>query len=157
MPRLQVNRETPVASPPLVDIPRGIIEYAQHRYDAIGCAICATNMRPRRADIVNMKPDTPRMFTDFSAIFQRIKNPVDAVIFHRNEIARAQLRPGGRSVEERRRGVRHILLGHCVVCILDIFQDFVYVTEIPAATVNPEGNAHPHILGALDDCAIHAH
>ena len=87
MPWLQVNRETPITTPPLVDIPSCIIEDAQHRDNTVRRAVCATNMRPRRTNIMNMKPDSASVFADFSTVFQRIKNTVDAVIFHRDEIA----------------------------------------------------------------------
>ena len=43
-------------------------------------------MRPRGADIMNMKPDSASMFRDLRTVFQCIENTVDAVILHGDQV-----------------------------------------------------------------------
>ena len=106
---------------------------------------------------MDMKPDPASVFGYFSTIFQCIKNPVNAVVFHRDEVARAQLRPRCACVEECRCRVRHIFLRHRIIRVLNIDKCFIDRDGVLAPAVNPECDAHPHMLRAFNDHPVAAH
>ena len=96
----------------LINIFSSIIKYPQHRNDSIRRAIRAANMAPRRAHIVYMQTDSPRIFGNHRAFLQSIEYPVDTVALHCQQETRRELGFRRARVKQSRRGVSKILLGH---------------------------------------------
>ena len=146
MPGLQVDREGAFAlATALVDVTRGVVEYAQHRYDAVGRAVGAADVGTGRADVVHVEPDTAGGLRDLGAVLQRVVDAVDAVVLHHDEEAGRKLRLRRTGVEEGRRGVGEPALAHQVVGLdggLDVL------------LVDADGDAHQQVLRTLGDLAV---
>lgn len=96
----------------LVDVAGSVVEYAEHRREAIGLAVGAADVRSRRADVVGAEADPTSRLGDHGALLQSIIDALDAVFLHLEQEARGELRVWGAGVEQGRRGVGKPFLGH---------------------------------------------
>ena len=93
MPRLKIDGKRAFAfAPPLVDITCRVIEYSQHRNDAIGSPIGSADIRARGAHIMNAEPDPSSRLRNFGTLFQGVKDAFDAVLFDLKQKAGGHLR-----------------------------------------------------------------
>ena len=145
MPRLEVDGERAVAPSALVHVARRAVEVLEHRHEPGRGAVGAADARAGRPDVVHVEPDAAGALRDAGAILQRVVDAVDAVVLHRQEVARAQLRAARAGVEERRRGVRKIFLRGEVVGLLD---------RRHIVAVDADGDAQPDVLRAFDVLAV---
>ena len=145
MPRLQVDRDGTLASTGLIDVARGRVKHAEHGNYAVGLTVRASNVTLAGSNVVDVHADAARPFTDLRALGERAVDPVDRVVLAGDQEARTHLRPGRSGVEERRRGVDEVALGHLVVR----FQGGRYILAVDAYR-----DAHEHVLRGLDEFAV---
>ena len=132
----------------LVYILGGGIEDTQHGYNAITRSVGSSNMTFGCSDVVDMQPDSARPFADKGTVFQGVINPVDAVVFHGQKKAGAQLWTRSPCVEQGRRGMGEIFLRHQIVGSQG---------TLDVVSVNSERDTHPHVLGSLDHLSVDSH
>ena len=70
--RALIRRDECVRREALVDIPRGVIEVAQHWHDSIGGSIGSADQRSFRANVVDVESDATRVFADECTVFQGV-------------------------------------------------------------------------------------
>ena len=148
VPRLQIHRNRAVPLAALVNVACRIIEHAQHGHQPVGHAVRSANVAARRPNVVHVHADPPRVLGNVGALLQRVENAVNAVALHRNQVAAAQLRFQRARVEQRRRGVREILLRHEVIRGAHL---------VHAGSVYPPRHTQPHVLRALHRFSVRAH
>ena len=76
---------------------------------------------PLGADAVDAETDAAGGLADHGARLERVVDALDAVVLHRDEEARRHLVVRRAGVEERRRGMGEVALGHEVVCLNGAF------------------------------------
>ena len=140
VPRLDVDGERAHACATLVDIAGRVIEDAEHRNDAVGGAVRATDVGTGGSDVVDGEADAAGVLGNLGALLQRIVDAADAVLLHGEQEAAGHLRLGRAGIEQRRGGVGKPTLRHHVVG-LDGALDVVLV--------DPDRDAHEHLLRAL--------
>ena len=96
----------------LVDVPRRVVVNPQHGHDAVRRAVGAADVGVRRPDVVDAQADAARVLRDARTSFQSIINALNTIFLHREQEAGRELGPRRARVEERRRRVREVLLGH---------------------------------------------
>ena len=145
MPRLQIDRKRPIALSTLVHILGRVIEDLQHRRDARGLAIGALDLSIASPNVVNAQTNATRPLGDLRTLAQRIVDPLDTVILHVDQKARAQLGMRCSRVEQSGCGVNEIPLTQGIVGLLDLCK---------VRTMKLDSHAHPHVLGTLPHTAI---
>jgi hypothetical protein len=148
VPRLEVDGKRALAlAAALVDVARRVVEDAQHGQDAVGGAVSAADVRPRRADVVDGDADAAGRLGYDGALLEGVVDALDGVALGADEEARRELRARGAGVEQRGGRVGEPALGQEVVGA----HGGVQVVHVDAY-----GDAHEHVLGALDDLAVDA-
>ena len=159
VPWFEVNRETPVAFPALVDVARRVIEHAEHRHQPVGSAGRAADEAARRANIVDVQSHPARVFGDDGAFFERVEDALDAVALHAHEVARAELGSRRAGIEQRGGRVREIFQRHEIVRAANALEHHRVLGGVLGGVlvggwgVYPQRYTHPHMLRAFDDCA----
>ena len=125
MPRLKVDGERAwsfVAA--LIDVACRIVEDAKHGGQAIGRAICATNIRARGSNTVHVETNPACILRDHCTSLEGVVDTLDTIFFHVDQKARSQLALWSAGIEQGGRGMRKAFLGHEIVG-LDSFLDIV--------------------------------
>ena len=118
MPGLQIDCKGAVAfASSLVNIACGGVKVLQHWHEPVALAIRPTNETSTRPHIMDMKADSTRVFADGRTVFESVINPVNTVIFHRQEKARGELLTRCSSIKERGCGVREEFSGEQIVSL----------------------------------------
>ena len=92
--------------------------------------------------------DASRIFRDAGTSLERVVDALDAVFLHREQKARRQLGSRCSRIEQSRRRVREVLLGHELVRL----DRGIYITPVDA-----DRNSHNHVLRPLRDLAVAPH
>lgn len=141
MPRLQVHGNRPLAlSSPLVNVARGIVKDAQHRYNTVGATIRASNIRALSADLVNRNTNTPCVLGNDCTVLERVINALDAIPLDVEQKAARKLLLNRASTKQGRSCMGHQALGKRIIGLLD---------RIEMRHVNRNRYAHKHVLGAF--------
>mmetsp|Transcript_1161 Transcript_1161/g.4600 ORF Transcript_1161/g.4600 Transcript_1161/m.4600 type:complete len:635 (-) Transcript_1161:687-2591(-) len=83
VPGLEVHRERALAlAAALVDVARGVVEHAEHGDDPVGGAVSATDVRRRRADVVDGQADAAGGLGDARALLEGVVDALDGVLLH---------------------------------------------------------------------------
>ena len=146
MPGLDVHRETAVASARLINVPRGVVEDAEHGDDARRFPVGAADGRVARADVVHVDADAARPLGDLRALAEGLVDALDGIV-HASQVARRKLAVLQAGVEERGRRVRRQFERHGIVRFLDALE---------IVCPDAERDAQQHVLRALDDAAVDA-
>ena len=75
----------------LVHIACRVIEHSQHRHDAIGCSISATDVTVGGTDVVDGEPNATCTLADDGTLLEGVIDALDAVLLHAHQEAAAQL------------------------------------------------------------------
>ncbi len=149
MPGLKVHGESALAfAAALVHIAGCVVEYTQHRDDAVGGAAGAFDVRARGADVVDAQANTARALADEGAARQGFENACDAVVGHAEQEAGRHLWLWRTGVEQGRRGVDKPALAHQVVG---------FDGRVNVFAVNADGYAHEEVLRTFHHLAVHTH
>ena len=96
---------------------------------------------------MDRQSDAAGALGDDGALLERVVDPLDAVVLHRQQEAARELGARRARVEQRRRRVREHALRHEVVRLDRGGQ---------VALVDADRDAHEHVLRSLDDLAVDA-
>jgi hypothetical protein len=146
VPRLKVNSKSARALvSSLVDVPGSVVEHAKHRNNTVRRTVGATNVGACGTDAVNIKTDTAGGLRDHGTSLEGVVDTFNAILLHINEEARRQLGLGSTSIEQGRRSMSEVFLGHEMVGLNGL---------LDIVTVNANGNTHQQVLGTLSNLAV---
>ena len=137
----------------LINVARNVVQDAQHRREAVAVPVRPSNVRTGRPNVRRGDPDPAGQLADFGALVDGVEDPLDAVVLHRQEKARGELRPRRPGVEERRRGVGVLQGGHGLVGLANAFQA-LWARRVVVARVEEDGKAKEHVLGRLEQAGL---
>ena len=149
VPWLDIDGDAAVSfSSTLVHVSGGHVEHAQHRYKAVARSVCAAYVRTFGPHVVNVHAYSAGELRDPCALVQCVVYPVDAVAFHGDQVARAELWTRGSGIEQGGGSVSEELLAHQGVRLLDCFE---------VSPMDAYANSKPHMLGSLNDFPVNPH
>ena len=72
----------------LIYITRSVVKNFQHRHNTVGGSVCSADIGSGRTNIMDRQPNSTGRLRYFRSLLQRIINPIDTVVLHRQKETR---------------------------------------------------------------------
>ncbi len=140
MPGLQLDRKGTRTLAALIDLTSRIVEDTEHGNNAGCLTIRALDTSILATNVMDAETDATRPLRNLSTIPQSLVDALNAVIVHRQEKARRELRVLRTRIEERGSRMNELALRKEILGLLDL-------RKVVSMELN--GDTHPHVLRTL--------